>query len=124
MTIQEFRNSELFLRNEFEKDGQLGFPIIKCQTINLDNLELIACSDISNHDEYNLHKGIHHFVDDYRFERWYGMGGRGTFASGNTVAYTYVTIEKIEGIKVLKGLNGKHGLPEETHSSTFGEIHM
>ena len=52
------------------------------------------------------------------------MGGRGPFASGNTVAYTYVTIEKIEGIKVLKGLNGKHGLPEKTHSSTFGEIHM
>lgn len=46
------------------------------------------------------------------------MGVRGTFASGNTVAYTYETIEKIEGIKVLKGLNGKHGLPEEAHSST------
>lgn len=71
MTTQEFRNSELFLRNEFEKDGQWGFPIIKRQTINLDNLELIACSDISNHDEYNLHKGIHHFVDDYRFESLY-----------------------------------------------------
>ena len=71
MTTKEFRNSELFLRNEFEKDGQWGFPIIKRQTINLDNLELIACSDISNHDEYNLHKGIHHFVDDYRFESEY-----------------------------------------------------
>lgn len=46
------------------------------------------------------------------------MGGRGTFPSGNIVAYTYETIEKIEGIKVLKGLNGKHGLPEEAHSST------
>lgn len=71
MKTKEFRNSELFLRNEFEKDGQWGFPIIKRQIIDLDNLELIACSDVSNHDEYNLHKGIHHFVDDYRFESLY-----------------------------------------------------
>ena len=45
------------------------------------------------------------------------MGGRGTFAIGNTVSYTYETIGFIEGIKVLSGLNGKHGLPEEAHSS-------
>ena len=45
------------------------------------------------------------------------MGGRGTFATGNMVAYTYETIGFIEGIKILSGLNGKHGLPEEAHSS-------
>ncbi len=45
------------------------------------------------------------------------MGGRGTFASGNNVAYTYETIGKINGIKVLKGMQGKHGLPEEAHTS-------
>ena len=45
------------------------------------------------------------------------MGGRGTFASGNNVAYTYETVGKIGGIKILKGLGGKHGLPEEAHSS-------
>lgn len=45
------------------------------------------------------------------------MGGRGTFAAGNIVAYTYVTTGKIAGIKVLSGINGKHGLPEEAHSS-------
>ena len=45
------------------------------------------------------------------------MGGRGTFASGNTVPYTYNTVVKIGGIKVLKGMQGKHGLPEEAHSS-------
>ena len=45
------------------------------------------------------------------------MGGRGTFASGNNVAYTYETVGKIEGIKVLRGIGGKHGLPEEAHSS-------
>ena len=46
------------------------------------------------------------------------MGGRGTFASGNNVAYTYQTSGFIEGVKVLTGLNGKHGLPEEAHSSS------
>ena len=45
------------------------------------------------------------------------MGGRGTFAIGNMVAYTYETIGFIEGIKILSVLNGKHGLPEEAHSS-------
>ncbi len=46
------------------------------------------------------------------------MGGRGTFASGNPVPYTYETIGKIEGVKVLQGNSGKKGLPEEAHSST------
>ncbi len=46
------------------------------------------------------------------------MGGRGTFAAGNPVDYLYETVDYIEGVKVLQGLNGKHGLPEEAHSST------
>lgn len=45
------------------------------------------------------------------------MGGRGTFASGNTVAYTFESMGTMNGVKVLRGLNGKHGLPEEAHSS-------
>ncbi len=45
------------------------------------------------------------------------MGGRGTFASGRNVAYTYETVGAIEGVKILKGINGKHSLPEESHSS-------
>ena len=46
------------------------------------------------------------------------MGGRGTFAAGNNVDYTYQTVGYIEGVKVLEGLNGKHNLPEEAHSSS------
>ncbi|MBR1747698.1 MAG: hypothetical protein IJ735_05770 [Clostridia bacterium] len=45
------------------------------------------------------------------------MGGRGTFASGNSVAYTYKIVGKINGVKILEGLAGKHSLPEEAHSS-------
>ena len=39
------------------------------------------------------------------------MGGRGTFAAGKIVPYTYETVGKIHDIKILKGTNGKHGLP-------------
>ncbi len=47
------------------------------------------------------------------------MGGRGTFASGKQVGYTYETVGMIEGIKVLQGLNGNSkGLPAEAHSSS------
>lgn len=45
------------------------------------------------------------------------MGGRGTFAIGNPVPYTYETVDTIEGVKVLHGLGQKHDLPVEAHSS-------
>lgn len=45
------------------------------------------------------------------------MGGRGTYASGNDVAYTYETVDKISGVKVLQKLEGASKLPEEAHSS-------
>jgi len=48
------------------------------------------------------------------------MGGRGTFAAGKNVAYTYETVEKIGGVKVLQPIGGSSKsfkLPEEAHSS-------
>lgn len=46
------------------------------------------------------------------------MGGRGTFAAGNSVPYTYKTVGKIEGVKILQGKDGSSkGLPVEAHSS-------
>lgn len=52
------------------------------------------------------------------------MGGRGTFAAGNPVPYSYQTVDVIEGVKVLVGLGGKHGLPEEAHkSSAYISLH-
>ena len=45
------------------------------------------------------------------------MGGRGTFAAGNPVPYTYKTVGFINGVKVLEGISGKHSLPESAHSS-------
>lgn len=45
------------------------------------------------------------------------MGGRGTFAAGKPVPYTYQTVGSIEGVKILQGIDGKHSLPESSHSS-------
>lgn len=45
------------------------------------------------------------------------MGGRGTYAAGKNPPYTYETVGSIDGVKVLQGLNGKHDLPVESHSS-------
>lgn len=45
------------------------------------------------------------------------MGGRGTYAAGNNVAYTYNTVAKIDGVKILKGLGRNHDLPMESHTS-------
>lgn len=71
MTSKEFRNNPLFLRNEFEVEGRWGIPIIKKQQLDLENIELISCSDASKKDTKNLHKGVHFFVDDFRFETIY-----------------------------------------------------
>lgn len=48
------------------------------------------------------------------------MGGRGTYAAGNNVAYRYETVGKIDGVKVLQKFDKKAsgGLPEEAHSSS------
>lgn len=45
------------------------------------------------------------------------MGGRGTFAAGKSVPFTYKTVGFVDGVKVLEGIGGKHGLPESAHSS-------
>ncbi len=71
MNTKSFRNSNLFLRNEFESSGIWGFPCIRKQELDLNSIELIACSDTSTNDITNLNKGVHFFTDDYRFENIY-----------------------------------------------------
>ena len=48
------------------------------------------------------------------------MEGRGTFASGRSVPYTYKTVGTIDGIKVLRPMDTKKSLklPEESHKSS------
>ena len=45
------------------------------------------------------------------------MGGRGTYAKGNTTEQTYKVVGYIEDVKVLEGIGKNHSLPVESHSS-------
>ena len=45
------------------------------------------------------------------------MGGRGTYAKGNTPEQTYKVVGYIEDVKVLEGFGKNHSLPVESHSS-------
>ena len=68
----ERRNNQLFLRNSYEKDGKYSFPLLKKQKLELDNINLISYSDTRNNEsEKNTNKGVHFFIDDYRFEGIY-----------------------------------------------------
>lgn len=72
MTSVEMRNHALFKRNEYDTTGRWQIPIIRRQEIDLKDLDLIAYSDIrSNDNESNCKKGVHFFIDDYRFEGIY-----------------------------------------------------
>ena len=72
MTSVEMRSDELFKRNKFYVDGRWQMPVIERQEIDLENVQLIAYSDIrSNDNKNNRNKGVHFFVDDYRFEGVY-----------------------------------------------------
>lgn len=72
MTSVDMRNNTLFMRNEFKTVGKWQFPLIKKQEIDVEKISLIACSDTrSNDNEINTAKGVHFFVDDYRFEGIY-----------------------------------------------------
>lgn len=72
MTSVEMRKNILFSRNSFSTVGKWQIPIVERQRIELDNVELIAYSDIRTKDNaLNRKKGVHFFIDDYRFEGVY-----------------------------------------------------
>ncbi len=66
------RNTESFLRNHFHSDNRFGFPTVFKQDIDITNAILKPVSDIRLNDKNNeKNVGIHFFVDDYRFEKYY-----------------------------------------------------
>ena len=70
------RENQLFMRNNYEKDGKYSFPLIKKQDIDISNLQLISYSDTKINDKRNTNKGVHFFIDDYRFEGIYNHPDR------------------------------------------------
>ena len=72
MTSKSMRDNPLFMRNNFSTVGKWGIPLIKKQELCTDKINLVACSDTrTNDNEDNKKKGVHFFVDDYRFEGIY-----------------------------------------------------
>lgn len=60
------------MRNEYIGQGKWDIPLVKKQSLNTDNLSLIACSDTKSNDcPQNTQHGVHFFVDDYRFNAIY-----------------------------------------------------
>ncbi len=61
------RNEGMFLRNQFPGVGKYGIPLVRKQTIDVDNIGLIACTNTIINDEEYFDFGVHFFVDDYEF---------------------------------------------------------
>ena len=65
------------MRNNFATTGKWGIPIVKNQKLPFDEIKLLACSDTrTNDNQENKKKGIHFFVDDYRFNGIYNRPKR------------------------------------------------
>ena len=72
MTSSSMREDPLFMRNTFDCRGRWGIPLVHRQKIDTDAISLIACSDTRRNDHSeNCRKGVHFFVDDYRFKDIY-----------------------------------------------------
>lgn len=71
-TSADMRANPLFMRNKFLAYGKWGIPLVKKQEIDLTSISLIACSDTRPNDcTANKARGVHFFVDDYRFQDVY-----------------------------------------------------
>lgn len=72
MNSKDFRTNPLFLRNAYEGKGRWNIPLVRNQNINVTDIDFIACSEARSRDnKLNRTKGVHFFVDDYRFEGIY-----------------------------------------------------
>ncbi len=72
MKSQTMRDDPLFMRNSFSSTGKWDIPLVRKQALPADAIQLVACSDTrANDKESNRKKGVHFFVDDYRFSGIY-----------------------------------------------------
>ena len=71
-TSQSMRENDLFMRNPYGGCGRWEIPLVKKQDIPMDDMDLLSCADAKLHESgRNRQKGVHFFVDDYRFENIY-----------------------------------------------------
>lgn len=65
------KKKQKLVRNEFEKCGKYGMPLIKKQNIDLDKINLLSYLKTKNDDKENKDKTIHFFTYDWNFENVY-----------------------------------------------------
>jgi len=72
-TSISMRTSDSFLRTSFISSPSWGIPLIENQQIQLpERLDLVAFSAITSRStKEDWIRGVHFFIDDYRFERVY-----------------------------------------------------
>lgn len=69
MTSKTMRRNHVFLRDEFPCVGEFEYATIRKQELPPGPIDLIACSRTRPDDTVeNRRKGVHFFVDDYRFD--------------------------------------------------------
>lgn len=72
MTSERMRDNPLFMRNECATVGRWDVPLLHKQSLDTSDIKLVACSDTRANDRpENTKKGVHFFVDDYRFNDIY-----------------------------------------------------
>ncbi len=72
MTSLEMRKNALFMRNEFDTVGKWQIPLVRKQELDTSYISLVAYSDTrTNDNKENIKRGVHFFVDDYRFKGIY-----------------------------------------------------
>ena len=68
MTSVKMRKDPNFIRGGLPCEGEFEIPIIRREELPQGQIDLIACSRTKSADnEENRRKGVHFFVDDYRF---------------------------------------------------------
>ncbi len=65
------KKKQKLVRNEFEKSGKYGMPLIKKQSIDLNQIELLNYLKTKPNDIENKNKTIHFFTYDWNFESVY-----------------------------------------------------
>jgi hypothetical protein len=79
MKSVDYRNDELFLRNNLFMTGAFDMPFVYAQNISLNDIKLVAFSN-TKANESSLEqkaKTVHFFLDDYKFDEvWNNPAGQ------------------------------------------------
>ena len=65
MASATFRNDPMFLRNQFEGDGVFELPVIRRESVALEEIALTGYDKLSSGETDQI---VHFFLDDYKFE--------------------------------------------------------